>query len=82
MASASPLKSDSAAGTQQRSEVPSAEHVLRPAVEFVGFWTAVLVPFALLALVTTGQAAQSPTLAFGLVGVNLLGLLLGRSYKR
>lgn len=82
MASASPFTSESTAGTQQWTEALSVDRTVRPVVEFAGFWAAVLLPFVLLALVATGQAAQEPTVASGVVAGNLVGLLLGRGYKR
>lgn len=81
MASASPFRSESAAGTR-RPGVQSVERALLPVVQFVGFWTAVVLPFVLLALVATGYALQQPAVAGGLVAGNLAGLLLGRGYKR
>lgn len=50
--------------------------------KFVGFWTAVVVPFVLLGLIASGAAQQSPLLLTGLLGVNVAGLLLGKDYKR
>lgn len=82
MASASPIQSESAAGTQQRSEVPSLQATLRPAVQFAGFWAAVVLPFVLLTLIATGSVTQHPTLAAGVVAGNTVGLMLGRGYKR
>lgn len=82
MASASPMQSESAAGTSQRTGVPAIDHTLRPAIQFAGFWAAVVLPFVLLALITSGHVTQHPSLAAGVVAGNLLGLLLGRGYKR
>jgi hypothetical protein len=81
MASASPFRSESAVRTRQRT-VGSLRRVLRPYAEFLGFWAAVILPFALLALVASGIATQYPTVAAALVVGNLAGLRLGRSYKR
>lgn len=80
MSNASPLRSESAATA--RPGVQTVDRAIRPVVQFVGFWTAVVLPFALLALVATGHAAQQPALAGGLVAGNVVGLLLGRGYKR
>lgn len=51
-------------------------------MRFLGFWTAVVVPFVLLGLVAAGIAQQSPLLLSGLLAANILGLVLGRDYKR
>lgn len=51
-------------------------------MQFVGFWTAVVTPFVLLSLITVGIAQQSPLLLSALLAVNVLGLVLGRDYKR
>jgi hypothetical protein len=49
-------------------------------LRFVGFWTAVLTPFVLLALLATGVATQQPLLWGGLVVTNAAGLVLGRDH--
>jgi len=49
---------------------------------FVGFWTAVLTPFVLLALLVTGVAAQYPLLWGGLLVANAAGLVLGKDYRQ
>lgn len=81
MASASPIRSDAAVRTRQRTLGP-LRRVLRPPAEFVGFWAAVILPFVLLALVASGAAIQHPTVAAALVVGDLVGLHVGRSYKR
>ncbi|MHB9287247.1 hypothetical protein ACKVMT_09450 [Halobacteriales archaeon Cl-PHB] len=81
MSSASPFRSDSAASTQQRM----VEQPLRgaaTALQFAGFWAAVILPFVLLSFVATGLAADNPTVAGGLLVGNLAGLALGRNYNR
>lgn len=80
MASASPLETDST--TLPQVGVQSVRNVLELPVRAAGFWTAVVVPFVLLGLLATGIAQQSPLLLSGLVGANLLGLVLGKDYKR
>lgn len=50
--------------------------------QFVGFWTAIFVPFVLLGLIASGEALQSPELFATLLGANLAGLVVGRNYKR
>lgn len=81
MASASPY-SDSAARTRQRSVVQPLHRLVGPAIRFVGFWAAIVLPFVLLALTATGLATRHPAVAAGLVVGNLAGLRLGRNYKR
>jgi hypothetical protein len=75
--STSPLGSKSfpQLGTQPR-------RALELPLRFVGFWTAILVPFVLLGLIASGTALQSPGLFAGLLGANLAGLVVGRNYKR
>jgi len=51
-------------------------------MRFVGFWTAILVPFVLLGLIASGAVLQSPQLFAALLGANLAGLVVGRNYKR
>lgn len=82
MSSASPVRSDSAASTQQRITVEPFQRLFRPALEFVGFWAAVVLPFVLLTLVASGLATQHPGAAGGLLVGNLVGLRLGRGYNR
>jgi hypothetical protein len=82
MSSASPLRSESAASTQQWLPAASIERVLRSPFQFVGFWAAIVLPFVFVAMLATGQATQHPTLAGGLLASNLVGLLLGRGYNR
>ena len=80
MASASPFETESTSLPQ--FGVQSVRKILELPVQAAGFWTAVLVPFVLLGLTATGIAQQSPLLVSGLVAANLLGLLLGKDYKR
>lgn len=56
--------------------------VLGYPIRAIGFWTAVVLPFVLLALVATGVAQQSPLLLAGLVTANVTGLVVGKDYKR
>ena len=80
MSSASPF-SDSAASDQ-----PTGSEALRInpelPVRFVGFWTAVLMPFVLLGLLAVGTVQQSPELLTALLAANVAGLVLGKDYKR
>jgi len=49
---------------------------------FAGFWSAVILPFALLGLVASGTAGGRPALLTGLLVVNLVALRLGRGYEQ
>ena len=49
-------------------------------VRFVGFWTAILVPFVLLSLVLSGEALSHPDLLGGLLAANVAGLVVGKNY--
>ena len=51
-------------------------------MRFLGFWTAVITPFVLLGLIIAGTGQQSPLLLTGLLAMNVVGLVLGRDYKR
>jgi hypothetical protein len=80
MSSVSPYESDSAVTSRQPASVAALRDVCTPAVRFVGFWTAVLLPFVLLPLLVSGLIAERPLVAGGLLAVNLAGLVLGRDY--
>ena len=81
MSNASPLESDSAV-PQQRVDVQSLRQMCLPALRFVGFWTAVLIPFVLTSLLVGGYVSQYPRLVGGLLALNFLGLVLGRNHNR
>lgn len=55
--------------------------VVRP-VQFLGFWTAVVLPFLLAGLVVTGLATQYPHVVAGLLAVNVTGIVLGNGHNR
>ena len=82
MSSASPYESDSAVTSRQPVGVAALRTVCLPAVRFVGFWTAVLLPFVLLSLLASGAIVNRPFVAGGLLAVNVTGLMLGRNYNR
>jgi len=46
------------------------------------FWSAIVLPFALLGLIVIGSVAQQASLVAGLVGANLVALGLGHGHKR
>jgi heme/copper-type cytochrome/quinol oxidase subunit 4 len=50
-------------------------------VQFVGFWTAVLLPFVTFPMVATGVASAHLVPFLALVVVNVVALVLGRGYK-
>jgi hypothetical protein len=58
------------------------ESVCLPALRFVGFWTAVLLPFVLLTLLASGAILTRPVAAAGLLAVNLVALVAGQGYNR
>ena len=81
MSSAFTYETDSAATEQS---IVAAVESIDPEfpVRFVGFWTAVLMPFVLVSLLVIGVAQQSPELLGGLLVANVAGLVLGKDYKR
>jgi len=62
--------------------VGQQRRVLELPVRFVGFWTAVLGPFVLLAFLASGVAQQSPLLLTALLCANVVGLVVGRNYNQ
>lgn len=81
MSSASPFRNTTPDGRPARSAA-WLESKLAGTARFAGFWSAVGLPFALLALVVTGAAAEQPVLFVALVVANCLGLRLGHAYNR
>ena len=81
MSSASPFESEPTSPLRRVAAQP-LRTVCLPAARFVGFWTAVLLPFVLVSMLVTGLAAQSPSLVGGLLACNVAGLVLGRNYNR
>ena len=55
--------------------------VLYTPVQFVGFWTAVLLPFVTFPMVATGAASEHLVPFVALVVANLVALVLGRDYN-
>ncbi|MFT4950335.1 MAG: hypothetical protein ACI9CA_002481 [Natronomonas sp.] len=82
MSNASPYESDSAVTSWQPGGVAALHDACLSAVRFVGFWTAVLLPFVLVTLLASGLIATRPFVAGGLLAVNLAGLVVGRDYNR
>ena len=58
------------------------ESLLVGSARFAGFWSAVVLPFALLGLVASGTATQQPAMVGAILLVNLLALRLGRDYNQ
>lgn len=81
MASASPY-SDSALPAPWRTAAQPLHRLVTRPLAFLGFWAAIVLPFALLALVASGAATQHPVLTAGCLLGNLAGLRLGRDYRR
>jgi hypothetical protein len=81
MASASSY-SDSAGSAPRRTVAQPLQRLVSQSIECLGFWAAVVLPFALLALLASGAAAQHPVLTLGCLLGNLVGLGLGRNYRR
>ena len=54
--------------------------VLAP-VQFVGFWSAVVLPLVLVPMLLTGAANRSPLLFAAIVVVNVLAAVTGRNYN-
>jgi len=50
-------------------------------VQFVGFWTAVLLPFVTLPMVATGAAGEHIVPFAALLAANLVAVVLGRGYN-
>ena len=79
MSIASPFESNS---TGLGRRIGQSVTVLAPAVRFAGFWLAVLLPFVLASLLVTGAVGDRPIAVGALLGLNVLGLAVGRDYKR
>ncbi len=82
MSSVSPYESERGAAPRESADSADLRAHFRPAVRCVGFWTAVLLPFALVTLLASGAIVEWPLVAGGLLAVNVAGLVLGREHKR
>jgi hypothetical protein len=82
MSSASPFESDTPGTVPRQIGAAALETVCLPAVRFVGFWTAILLPFVLLALLASGTIVARPFAAAGLLATNLVALVIGQGYNR
>lgn len=80
MSGASPFRDTVA--SEHRFGLRPLQSVLNPAVRFVGFWSAILLPFVVLGLLAGGAPQQSPLLFVGLLAANVVALVVGNGYKR
>jgi hypothetical protein len=53
-----------------------------PPVRFVGFWVAVLLPFAYVPLLFTGLEGATLTAFLALIAAHIVSLVLGNQYKQ
>ena len=49
--------------------------------QFAGFWSAIALPFAMLALIVSGSVAQQVPLFVGLLVANVVALRVGHGHK-
>jgi len=81
MSSASPFR-------QSAPEFPSVDSVQKlqslvvGSAQFAAFWSAVLLPFAVLGFVVSGTAATQTPLFVALLLANLVALRIGHGYNR
>ncbi|QLH80932.1 hypothetical protein [Halosimplex pelagicum] len=81
MSSASPFR-------RSGPELPSTTGVQRlqslavGSVQFAGFWSAVVLPFAMLALIVSGSVVQQVPLFVGLLLANVAALRIGHGHKQ
>jgi len=80
MSSASPFRRHGSETPFEGAE--RIESLLVGSARFAGFWSAVVLPFALLGLVASGTATQQPAMVGAILLVNLLALRLGRDYNQ
>lgn len=80
MSSASPFR-------QSAPELPASRGLewlqssLVGSAQFAGFWSAIVLPFAMLALIVTGSAAEQAPLFAGLLIANVVALRVGHGYN-
>lgn len=65
-----------------RSLVRECRAVLATGIRTVAFWTAVALPWALLALLLTGPALAHPELLVGLFVASVASGILGHNYGK
>ncbi|MFW6018393.1 MAG: hypothetical protein ACOCPX_06185 [Halapricum sp.] len=81
------MSNASPTGTESRRESPgfdvaTVRATIAPTVRFVGFWTAVVLPFVYLPLLFTGLDGATMHVFMALLVAHVLSLLLGREYGR
>ncbi len=55
---------------------------LQQSVQWLGFWTAILLPLLYLPLLYIGIGTQTGTVFLGLLGLQLIALLAGHGHNR
>lgn len=80
MASASGTQADGRPGTQAGIEAVRQRALV--ALQSVGFWAAVGLPFATVGLLLAGLADQFPMLVGCLLVANVVALVIGRGHHR
>ncbi|QLH76609.1 hypothetical protein HZS55_04500 [Halosimplex rubrum] len=81
MSNASPFR-------RSTPELPSTTGVQRlqsfavGSAQFAGFWSAVVLPFAMLALIVSGSVVQQVPLFVGLLLANVAALRVGHGHKQ
>jgi len=81
MSSASPFR-------RSTPDLPSTTGVQRlrtfavGSAQFAGFWSAIALPFAMLALIVSGSVAQQAPLFVGLLVANVVALRIGHGHKQ
>jgi hypothetical protein len=78
MATASNVRSQSA----RSQTVAAVQSLVVEPLRFVSFWLAIVLPFALLGLLTSGILTRNALAVGGLLAVNCIALLVGQGYNR
>jgi hypothetical protein len=81
MSSASPFRR-SAPEFPTTSGVQRLRSLAVGSARFAGFWSAVVLPFAMLAMVVSGSVAQQAPLFVGLLLANVVALRVGHGHKQ
>ena len=70
------------AAAHDRSAIAQQLRMLFRPVQFVGFWSAVVLPLVLFPLLLSGLASQHLLPFTALLTANVFGLVVGRDYNR
>jgi len=81
MSSASPFR-QSAPELPASSGLAWLQSSLVGTAQFAGFWSAIVLPFAMLGLVVSGSAAEQAPLFTGLLIANVVALRVGHGYNK